>query len=370
MASAGVQVDEVMPCPMGSGAALDALLRAVAADGQYQAVQVAPDRIQFARTFRPTWALVAGWVSLLFFLVGLLFFLVKTTETCLAVIESDHRGTRIRLTGRLSSAALGRVRSALADGPTSSSQVVPAAPTVGQATPSAFTAGAAVANPPQGVIDLTAHGSPRPASPPPTSTVPPVAPVVAAATPAPVAPAPQVQPPAAPVAAVHAPPAWPNPSSSAAAVRIPEPPSRTPDTGAVHDRADLSGSDATLVPAAARRPDPAVSVPIVQLDDGRRIELRRVNLLGRDPVAGADDAGAQLIALDDPSRSVSKTHLSLTHDGSAWLVTDRHSTNGVEVVSPDGRSHRLPPGQPVPVPVAATVRFGERSLQLVAASVS
>ena len=103
----GVVVDRVIACPgIGAGRAADSLMSVVVATGDYHAVRVASDRVQFARTFRPTWATVVGFCLLPVALIGIVFFFVKTTETCIAVVEADHRGTRIRLSGRLESAVL------------------------------------------------------------------------------------------------------------------------------------------------------------------------------------------------------------------------------------------------------------------------
>lgn len=107
MSRGGVVVDRVVACPgIGSGQAVERLVAVVAADGEYHAVRVASDRVQFARTFRPTWATIVGWCTLPLALIGVLFFFVKTTEACVAVVEADHRGTRIRLSGRLDAAVL------------------------------------------------------------------------------------------------------------------------------------------------------------------------------------------------------------------------------------------------------------------------
>lgn len=381
MATSGTPIDEVIPCgTSGSGVALDRLLAAVAAGGEYHAVQVAPDRLQFARSFRPTWAIVAGCCTIWIGGLGALFFLVKTTETCLAVIESDHRGTRIRLSGRMSAAALGRIRTALSstEGVGASEQVAPtpasgyahgAPPAVGQPTMAA-TSSPVSPSPVQQIIDLAA------------APVPPAAPVgIPVATPAPAWPAAAVAPAAPPVApaappvampftvgvqssAPHPPPYVADAQSlgSADGLRIPDQPGRvTPaqtESPLLHDPA--ADPDATITPARRSNGTP---IPVAVVDDGQRVALSTCTLIGRGPVAGPTDTAPLLVALEDTTMSVSKTHLAIIYDGTGWFAEDRYSTNGVEMVRADGTVVRLQPGVRMPVAVGATLRFGERSVR-------
>lgn len=118
-----------------------------------------------------------------------------------------------------------------------------------------------------------------------------------------------------------------------------------------------------LLPPAVVTPPPS-AVPLLVLDDGRRVELGQHNLLGRDPVANADDGSVALVVIDDPAGSVSKTHLSVVHRDGAWLVTDRYSTNGSAVIGPDGAERAIPPGGSIEAPAGATVRFGARTFRI------
>lgn len=62
-------------------------------------------------------------------------------------------------------------------------------------------------------------------------------------------------------------------------------------------------------------------------------------VLGRNPVAPAHAPGAQVVPVDDVTRTVSKTHALLTRTATGWTVTDLDSTNGVFVgATPDGAS--------------------------------
>jgi hypothetical protein len=320
-------VNETIPCAFtGSGVAFDSLLNAVSADGAYHAVQVAPDRLQFARTFRPTWAIVLGVVAMPIALLGVVFLLIKTTETCLAVVEADHRGTRVRLAGKLSSTALGRVRMALTDGVTPAIQGAE----VGRPVASAFEAAA-----PSASVPITS-----------------VSPAIAGPSAVPIAPPPllpSVAPPAMP-------PASPPPLHAGVADPAARPEARVEHVGN------------TLVPS--RPATPVAPVPLLILDDGQQAELMSHNLLGRDPVVADGEGAAQLVAVQDESRSVSKTHLAVTYANGAWHVVDRHSTNGVSLVGADGVERPVAVGEATEVPAGATVRFGARSFCIVAGSTS
>lgn len=122
-----------------------------------------------------------------------------------------------------------------------------------------------------------------------------------------------------------------------------------------HDRTQLRGG----------LPDPApVAVLRIRLDDGRDFQLDRSALVGRNPVGQAGEQHAQLLAVDDPGRSISKTHLHILTDGAGVWVTDRNSTNGSAVTTPDGLRSPLQPGVPAFVSPGSTVHFGDRSFHL------
>ncbi|MCR2801432.1 DUF5684 domain-containing protein [Microbacterium sp. zg-Y818] len=152
----------------------------------------------------------------------------------------------------------------------------------------------------------------RPAAPPvPTPVlsepVAAAAPVTAApVTAAPVAAAPVAATPAAPAAVVAA----PIPAAAAAAP--------TPAGG------DEDLDERTVL--AARR----LGGWTLVLPDGAHVSLLSdAAVLGRNPVAPAAMPRAQVVAVDDVTRTVSKTHALLHRADSGWKVTDLASTNGV-----------------------------------------
>lgn len=107
-----------------------------------------------------------------------------------------------------------------------------------------------------------------------------------------------------------------------------------------------------------------VAVLRIRLDDGRDFQLDRSVLVGRNPVGQAGEQHAQLLAVDDPGRSISKTHLHLLTDGAGIWVTDRQSTNGSAVTTPDGLRTPLVPGVPTFVTPGSSVHFGDRTFYL------
>ncbi|WP_343998632.1 RDD family protein [Pseudarthrobacter sulfonivorans] len=133
-----------------------------------------------------------------------------------------------------------------------------------------------------------------------------------------------------------------------------------PASGAAHpdddlDRTQMRGGAADAAPVAVLR---------IKLDDGRDFQLDRNVLVGRNPVGQAGEQQAQLLAVTDPGRSISKTHLHLLTDGAGVWVTDRNSTNGSAVTTPDGRRSPLQPAVPAFVSPGSTVHFGDRSFHL------
>lgn len=97
---------------LGSGAIAQILVDVAARHG-YTVVAVGPNRYRLARTWRPTWALVAAIVTGLLACVGLLFLLVKRTESGDAVISEGRGGVSLHLVGSFQPAFLEALRNAL-----------------------------------------------------------------------------------------------------------------------------------------------------------------------------------------------------------------------------------------------------------------
>jgi uncharacterized RDD family membrane protein YckC len=140
-------------------------------------------------------------------------------------------------------------------------------------------------------------------------------------------------------------------------------------------RADTAPTAPTAAPAPAPSPikelvtavpGAAASTWTAALDDGRIIAVSALVLLGRDPVGDDGEEAAELVAVDDAARSVSKTHLALGVDARGPWVCDRWSTNGSALLGLAGAENALPPGERVHVGDGTVVRFGDRRLTLTA----
>ncbi|MDQ1057647.1 putative RDD family membrane protein YckC [Arthrobacter globiformis] len=121
--------------------------------------------------------------------------------------------------------------------------------------------------------------------------------------------------------------------------------------------------DRTQVRAGVRQDAPEAVLRIT-LDDGRDFRLERTVLIGRNPAPAAGESQAQLLPVPDPGRTISKTHLHLLTDCTGIWVTDRHSTNGSAVTTPDGMRTALQPGVPAYVSPGTTVHFGDRTFNV------
>lgn len=85
-------------------------------------------------------------------------------------------------------------------------------------------------------------------------------------------------------------------------------------------------------------------------------------ILGRRPTVRAADGAAQVIAVADGTRTISKTHARLELTDGVWTITDLGSTNGVVLIAADGTEQELAAG----VTMALTQRFllGDAELRI------
>ena len=70
-----------------------------------------------------------------------------------------------------------------------------------------------------------------------------------------------------------------------------------------------------------------------------------VIIVGRKPVASTVAQEAQLVTVNDPTLTVSKTHAKLEYAGDSWFLTDLHSTNGVVLTDRIGNRADAKPGE-------------------------
>jgi hypothetical protein len=92
--------------------------------------------------------------------------------------------------------------------------------------------------------------------------------------------------------------------------------------------------------------------------------LLRPIVLGRDPAPHPGRPDASLIPVQDPARSVSKTHALVEVVDERVMITDLHSTNGTRLLSTEGEMRELEAGRPTDAPSGATVLLGEFAVRL------
>ncbi|MDR2348508.1 MAG: RDD family protein [Bifidobacteriaceae bacterium] len=195
---------------------------------------------------------------------------------------------------------------------------------------------------------LPAPPPPTPAPRPGPAPAPPPAPVHYAAP----------HPPSPPPGSASPPPAWPSPAAPGGAALVGGAPS-----------ADLAGSAAGAAGLGGGRTASgnwaagSQALTLV-LDTGESLAVSGLGALGRDPDLGDGRELAHRLALQDPSRSVSKTHLAFWPEAGGLAVRDAHSTNGVALRHPDGTVEELAPGATAVARDMDTVVFGERSFQV------
>lgn len=89
------------------------------------------------------------------------------------------------------------------------------------------------------------------------------------------------------------------------------------------------------------------------------VPVRGVLFIGRNPSATPAAPHGELLAVNDETRSLSKTHAMLeVVEGALW-VHDLGSTNGVWVVGPDDQAVRVEPGQRTAVPEGHELELGD-----------
>lgn len=104
---------------------------------------------------------------------------------------------------------------------------------------------------------------------------------------------------------------------------------------------------------------------VLVLDDEQRVTVSGTGLIGRDPASAHPDGGHDhVIALADPERLLSRTHLEFGFgaEGSFWVL-DAGSANGVELRRPGVPTTVLAPAQRTVVAPGDTVVFGGHTLR-------
>ena len=118
-------------------------------------------------------------------------------------------------------------------------------------------------------------------------------------------------------------------------------------------------SAAPLAPAS----EPRGAIRL-RFDDGTSLELLGRVLVGRAPASEPGESVDELIALEDSSMQLSKTHALFAVDGAGAFVVDRDSRNGVRLIGSDGRGGLVAPRERIPLTAGSIVEIGGRRITI------
>ena len=98
------------------------------------------------------------------------------------------------------------------------------------------------------------------------------------------------------------------------------------------------------------------------VDSGQREKIDAVLVLGRDP--GNAATGERLVAVPDPTHSLSRTHMRVGVTSTGPWVEDAFSTNGIVIRTPENMVTRLESGKRTPIAFGTTLILGERTMKI------
>jgi hypothetical protein len=121
----------------------------------------------------------------------------------------------------------------------------------------------------------------------------------------------------------------------------------------------------SVAASGAAAPARQSAAAVLVLDNARRVTVSGPGLVGRDPASAAPTPEYRhVIALDDPDKTLSRTHLEFGFGGDAtFWVMDADSANGVELRRPGFPATMLVPRQRTVVSPNDVVVFGGHELR-------
>lgn len=153
-----------------------------------------------------------------------------------------------------------------------------------------------------------------------------------------------------------------------------QPPAAATPSAAVQPAADAASVGIRPVVPAAAAPERPAPTPVVDraqpapflvtLDTGQVMSVTGPGLIGRAPRPVAGERCDHVIVVDDPERSVSRTHARFGIDNGTFWVSDAGSGNGTTLRLPGGRVVPVPADQRVLVPSGSTIQVGDRGVRI------
>jgi hypothetical protein len=146
-------------------------------------------------------------------------------------------------------------------------------------------------------------------------------------------------------------------------------PVRPETTDSVPEIGTFSGSSRTSgAPRVEQMPTPVVPIAplapgvpfILQFSTGEVTTITGSGLLGRNPTPQPGEYFDHLVAIVDPGKSVSKTHLEFGQEAGVLWVSDRFSGNGSVLLEPGLAPHRCEPGHRYRVPRGSRIDIAEQ----------
>ncbi len=99
---------------------------------------------------------------------------------------------------------------------------------------------------------------------------------------------------------------------------------------------------------------------VLQFSTGESVTVAGTGLIGRNPTAEPGEYFDHMVAISDPGKSVSKTHLEFGQDAGVFWISDRFSGNGTNIREPDVEPRRAEPGKRYRLMRGTRVDLGEQ----------
>ena len=99
---------------------------------------------------------------------------------------------------------------------------------------------------------------------------------------------------------------------------------------------------------------------VLQFSTGENVTVTGTGLVGRNPVSQPGEYFDSFVAIADPGKSVSKTHLEFGQDAGVFWVSDRFSANGTVLREPEQPPRRSDAGKRYRVVRGTRVDIGEQ----------